>query len=86
MEVSRQHSISALDSTIFPSTMAHYNMFPFLGSRMVDMRLFDFGLVKELKAKDLVEPPDGKLTFVFLARKMSHTARSNRQQYIFRFV
>lgn len=24
-----------------------------------DMRLFDFGLVKELKAKDLVEPPDG---------------------------
>jgi serine/threonine protein kinase len=23
-----------------------------------DMRLFDFGLVKELKAKDLVEPPD----------------------------
>ena len=24
-----------------------------------DMRLFDFGLAKELKRKDLVEPPDG---------------------------
>jgi serine/threonine protein kinase len=24
-----------------------------------DMRLFDFGLAKELKAKDLVDPPDG---------------------------
>lgn len=28
-------------------------------SSLKDMRLFDFGLVKELKAKDLVEPPDG---------------------------
>lgn len=37
-----------------------------------DMRLFDFGLVKELKAKDLVEPPDSfKATGLVGSRRYS---------------